>query len=231
MITLALTNYNRFELLLRSFSHFLGDPRVTEIVISDDKSDPMIYYKLKTYVENDSTRKIKLFKNEKNVGVYVNKKLSVARSTNEWVIIGDSDNIYYKDYLDKIFEQQWEPHTIFAPDFAKPNFSYQTFSDMTVNKGNVASLMDQPMFSTMLNTFNFFVNRKEYLKIWDPSIEPVTFDSLYFNYCWLKAGNNIKVVKGLQYDHTVHDGSHFQNNVHRSGNLMNEIEAKIKSLK
>jgi glycosyltransferase involved in cell wall biosynthesis len=229
MISLALTNYNRTDLLLRSFSACLDDPRVSEIVIVDDCSEEKVYRFLELY--SMTIPKIKLFRNEKNLGVYFNKKRSVELCTNDFVIVGDSDNFYDRSFVDKIYEYDWHEDAIFAPDFAKPHFSYQAFSGMTIDKTNVAKYMELPMFSTMLNTFNFFINRKSYLEVFDDSIEPVTFDSLYFNYCWLKHGKKFHVVKGLQYDHMVHEGSHFQNNVHLSGDLMQEIETKLKELR
>lgn len=238
MISLALTSYNRTDLLFRSFSACLDHPLITEIVIVDDCSTKANYNIVKEHCKH--IPKIKLFKNEINLGVYFNKKRSVELCTNDFIIVGDSDNLYDKKYLDTIFDQnkvpyypwnEWREDTILAPDFAKPHFSYQAFSGLTVDQHNVAQFINQPMFSTMLNTFNFFINRNEYLKVFDDSIEPVTFDSLYFNYCWLKAGNKIRVIKDFQYDHMVHEGSHFQNNIHLSGNLLSEIENKIKELR
>lgn len=237
MISLALTVYNRTELLFHSFSACLNDDRISEIVIVDDCSTKYHYNIIKEYCKDFS--KIKLFRNEINLGVYFNKKRSIELCTNAFVIVGDSDNFYGKDYIDKIFEKGtpiigstfWMPDAILAPDFAKPHFSYQAFSGLTIDKYNAGLLLNVPMFSTMLNTFNFFIHRESYLEVFDDSIEPVTFDSLYFNYCWLKAGKKIHVVKDLQYDHMVHEGSHFQNNVHLSGELLSQIENKIKEIR
>jgi hypothetical protein len=231
MISLALTSYNRTDLLFHSFSYALTDDRISEIVIVDDVSNRSIFYDhIKPYCKQFP--KIKLYKNEINLGVYFNKKRSVDLCSNEFVVVGDSDNFYDKEYFDKIFDNYhlWSDNTIFAPDFAKPHFSYQAFSGSVITKSNVRDYMNLPMFSTMLNTFNFFINRKYYLEVFDDSIEPVTYDSLYFNYCWLKAGKKIYILKDFQYDHMVHEGSHFQNNVHRSGTLMEDIENKIKEL-
>lgn len=228
MISLALTSYNRTDLLFRSFSACLHDDRISEIVIVDDQSNKDDYKKIKNYCTRFT--KIKLFQNEVNLGVYFNKKHSVELCSNDYVIVGDSDNYYDHNYLNKIFEQIWNKDTILAPDFAKPHFSYQAYSGLIIDKNNVKEYLSKPMFSTMLNTFNFFINREAYLEVFDDSIEPVTYDSIYFNYCWLKANKKIHIVRGLGYDHAVHKGSHYQNNVHRSGNLLEEIENKIKML-
>lgn len=229
MISLALTNFNRTTELYHATSNFLKDERISEIIISDDHSTFDCYSAIKEFYT--LYKKVRIYRNEINLGVYFNKKRSIELCSNPFVIVGDSDNFYPTDsYINKIFEQQWDKDTIFAPDFARPNFSYQAFADLLINKENVKAYLDKPMFSTMLNTFNFFINRNSYLDVFDDSIEPITFDSIYFNYCWLKANKKIKVVKGMQYDHLVHEGSHFSNNVHKSGNLLIEIENKIKEL-
>lgn len=77
---------------------------------------------------------------------------------------------------------------------------------------------------------NYFVHRDEYCRVWDGSIEPWTADTIFQNYNWLKAGNKIHVVKGMQYEHLVHPGSHYQNYVHNTGNLYKEIEQKMMRL-
>jgi hypothetical protein len=84
----------------------------------------------------------------------------------------------------------------------------------------------------MLNAMNYFVHRDEYLRVWDGSIDPVTSDSLFQNYNWLKAGNEISVLPELEYEHRVHSGSHYQNNVRRTPRGFHEsIIQKLKELR
>ena len=79
---------------------------------------------------------------------------------------------------------------------------------------------------------NYFVNRDEYLRVWDGSIDPVTSDSLYQNYNWLNGGNSIYVVPNLTYEHRVHSGSHYQNNVRRTPQGFHDsIIEKLKNMK
>jgi hypothetical protein len=69
------------------------------------------------------------------------------------------------------------------------------------------------------------------MKVWQPDIDPHTADSLLQNYNWFNAGNKMLVVPGLTYFHRVHDGSHYKQNVHKTGNLYEELIEKIKELK
>lgn len=84
----------------------------------------------------------------------------------------------------------------------------------------------------MINTMNYFVNRDEYLRVWDKDMkEPWTADSAYQNYRWLEAGNMIHVLAGLQYEHRVHDGSHYQEHNRKTGKLFDQVMDKMRALR
>jgi glycosyltransferase involved in cell wall biosynthesis len=230
MITLCLTNYNRTDLLFESFAQVIDDDRISEIVIVDDHSDMEVFNRVFEYTR--TIPKVKLYRNEKNLDCYRNKREAVSKSSNEWVIIFDSDNIMTKAYVDAIHKQEWWEDEILQPSAARPHFVFTSYSGLDVDKHNVSIHMDESPFSTMLNAMNYFVNRDEFLRVWDGSIDPVTSDSLYQNYNWLKAGNSIYVVPGLEYEHRVHNGSHYQNNVRRTPQGFHEsIIQKFKELK
>lgn len=233
MISLCITTYNRIELLYESFAQVLNDPRVSEIVIVDDASDKIITRgSITEFTQKHG--KIKAFFNKKNLDCYRNKREAISKATNEWVIIFDSDNIITTSYIDRIeslFTAGLNPKTIYQPSFAKPHFNFTKYESFLIDKSNVGKYMVDPMFGTMLNAMNYFVNRDEYLKVWDGSVDPVTSDSIYQNYNWLKAGNSIYVVPGLEYEHRVHNGSHYQNNVRRTPQgFHDKIVNKLKAL-
>lgn len=229
-ISIAIPTFERVDWTLRAFEQILYDDRVGEVILSDDFSDIDHYARLMDCVEG--VDKVKLFRNERNVDCYINKKIAIELSCNPWCILADSDNVFGVDYLDRIYEiQQWELDTIYAPVFAAPNFDYREFSGVTVTKENVTSFMDRPIFQTALNTCNFFVNRNEYLRVWKGDIDPITADSIYFVYCWLESGRKIFFVPNLAYDHTVHPLSHYKQNAHRSGHLHMQIEQQLRNLK
>ena len=230
MITLAITSWNRDSLTFDAFRHVLNDPRITEIVISDDSSDVRIYQNL-VFMCN-GIDKVKIYRNETNKGCYHNKRIAVELATNEWVILFDSDNILKPDYIDSIyFPKDWMPNMLYQPEWARPHFDFRKFSGSVISSFNVKGYLPQKHFTTMLNAMNFFVNRNEYLRVFDTKKEePWTADSIYFNYLWLKAGNKIYVTPGMQYDHLVHDGSHYKANVHKTGNFYQEVERMLKEL-
>lgn len=235
MISLCVTTYNRNDLLFDSFRQILNDDRVREIIILDDHSDDDIYSQLQNTVKSDFTMwKVMLFRNHKNLDCYRNKREAISRASNEWVIILDSDNIITKDYIDRIenlYVAGLNPETVYQPSFAKPHFNFTSHEGLLIDRHNVAKYMNDPTFGTMLNAMNYFVNRDEYLRVWDGSVDPVTSDSIFQNYNWFKAGNNMYVVPGLEYEHRVHNGSHYQNNVRRTPKgFHQDIENKLKAM-
>jgi glycosyltransferase involved in cell wall biosynthesis len=228
-ISLCITTFQRYEYLIDSFHQVLDDDRVSEIILVDDCSDLDIFLKVKDFC--DQYPKIKLYRNATNQDCYQNKMIAVSYSSNPWLVLFDSDNVIDKKYLDKIFEiDPWEENTIYQPDFAYPMFSFKDYSGDTITKQNVSGYMSRLMFSTSMNANNNFVNRDEYLKVWDGSRNPNTADSIYFNYCWLNAGNKIKFVDGLEYFHRVHSSSHYKLNNYKTGNFYREVEDKLKQL-
>lgn len=228
MISLCLTTWNRDSMTFDAFRQVLNDERISEVVIVDDHSDERIYNNL-VFMCN-GLDKVKIFRNAQNKGCYWNKHTAVELATNEWVILFDSDNVLNTKYLDAI-PGTLSQRTIYQPEFARPHFDFTKYAGHYFDRTIAKNYTPQETFTTMLNAMNFFVNREEFLRVFDTNkSEPWTADSIYFNYLWLKAGNSIYVTPGMQYDHLVHNGSHYKNNVHKTGNFFNEVKQMIKDL-
>lgn len=234
-ISLCLTNFNRYELLINSFIDLVDDDRVSEVVISDDHSDPAIYKLVEDRVKE--WPKVKLFRNAVNLDCYRNKREAVSKATNEWVILADSDNVFTKEFVNVLYSHEWPKKEILQPCFARPHFNFSKYEIHGIFSKNVAQYMNDPTFQTMLNACNYFVNRDEYLKVWDGSVNPVTSDSIFMAYNWLKAGNSIYVVPGLEYEHRVdnhgkEERSHYAKNVRSTPRGFHEdIINKLKAMR
>ena len=232
MVSFCVTTWMRFEMVIECFSQILDDDRISEVIISDDASTDGSYEKLCDYFRHEP--KVKIYQNSINLDCFLNKRRAIELATNDFIIIADSDNIFSTDYLDRIFDYSWSEDVIFQPSFAMPNFDFQQYQGLIITKNNVAEYIDKPMFETMLNAFNFFVNKNSFLETWDKMeiLEPMTSDSLWFNYNWLKDGKSIFVVPDLFYYHRVHEGSHYQNNISKTPiGFHQSVLQKIKELK
>jgi len=234
-ISLCITTYNRNAYLFKSFEQVINDERISEIVIVDDCSDLDIYKAIEERCKY--MPKVKLFRNQKNLSVYDNKREAIRYAENEYCIIFDSDNVISPAYIDKLYSIEWKPNTILAPDFAQPVFDYRHFAGITFNKINIARYAFKAQFDCFMNTMNYFVNRANYLAIWQPKKDIKGADSIYMNYLWLMAGNEILCVKGLHYFHRVHDydrnehGSNFNKHAKESTPVCKQIERQISQMR
>lgn len=206
-ISICVTTYNRYIETISSFMQVYED--VDEIIISDDASTDDSFEKLTEYAK--TRPKIKLFRNETNLGCYKNKKKAMELATGDWCILLDSDNIIDDIFISTLLRlPNWEDEIAYAPSFARPVFDFRAYEGEIINKTNIRHFIDLPMISTMFNAMNFFINKRKYLEVFDDSIEPVTSDSEYFALCWLKANYSYCVVPGLEYEHRIWDSSHFK---------------------
>lgn len=228
-ISLCITNWNRYELLLKSFEKVLFDDRVGEIVITDDCSDFCIYTKIVEYAK--LYPKIKVFRNEKRLGVHGNKHQSVLKATLNWCIVFDSDNEISKEYIDKLYECQWREIRILAPDYAEPHFDYRMFAGIVFQRKNIRQYIGKRRFDALLNTMNYFVNRQHYLEVWQDKKDIIGADSIFFNYLWINSNREIQVVPKLRYSHLVHEYSYYQSVARKSVPLAKHYEQLLKRIR
>lgn len=203
----------------------MTDSLVDDIVITHDCSDDYVRI-LDTFTD----KKIRIYKNINNWHILHNKRNSIYHAKNDWVICIDSDNSIGHDYTETLRKEKKTFNTIYAPEFARPKFDYRCYSGMILKKSTIAEFDKHTIFQCFLNTFNYCLNRKEYLKVYQYTTRCNSADSIYFNYIWLKVGNNIKVVEGLQYNHRVHQNSTFLKEYEKSLNMANIYMNKIKAL-
>lgn len=202
--SLCLTTYNRTDLLYLSYSKIIDDKRIEEVIIIDDSSTDEVWEQLQ---KNCVHEKIILRRNEENLGMLRNKREAIEFSLSEWCILFDSDNVLDSSYLDALEGCLFMDTTIFCPSFARPKFDFRQFSDTIIDSSNIKETMANPQGRVLMNCCNYVVHRDKFLEAWRPNDEIKGTDTLWMNYNWLKSGGEFFVVKGMEYDHLVHDGS------------------------
>lgn len=226
-LTLAITVYNRYEMLLESFAGVIDDHRIDEILIMDDHSEDKYWNKIKELPKFNP--KIKVVRQQENRGMSENKQTAIQVSKSQWVIIGDSDNIFNKDYVDAIPEVKNET-TIFCPSFAKPHFDYRGYENKFIDLVFFKKHINEPAFNCFMNTCNYVVNKEQYLKVWYKNDTVKQADTTWFNYLWLKARNGFFICPGMHYQHRVHAGSGFLENAAYNMAKAQEIKKLIMAL-
>jgi glycosyltransferase involved in cell wall biosynthesis len=224
-LTLAITHYNRYDLVQESFSKLLGHSWVEEILILDDTSTDGSYEKL--YIKYAYHKKVKLIRQAQNRGMQRNKFDAVAHANTDWVILLDSDNIIDSDYIDALEKvgnsflgvdgliswgqkvRMLDDRTIYCPVFAKPQFDFRKYSGQTFDISNAPKAIKEDAFNMAMNCCNYVVNRNNYTAAFKENKDHVGSDTIWFNYNWLRYGGKFHFVPGMEYDHRVHPGSGF----------------------
>ena len=93
MITVAIPYYNNEKYLEKVLELLLSSDFVSEIIIHLDFSDHQI---------ESNAPKIKVYRNDVNLGAFKNKYLAFSKSTNEWVYLLDSDKYFFDNSLDLV---------------------------------------------------------------------------------------------------------------------------------
>lgn len=205
-LSLCITTYNRFGCTIKSFAKVIDDERIDEVIIVDDASTDNSYESLCLFFKNEP--KVKLYRNEVNLGMSRNKAKAIELATNEWCILFDSDNVLDKTYLDALpddFDKY--DNTIYMPESALPNFDFKRFSGYVFTRHNVREYMHRQGWDVLFNTCNYVVNRAQYLSVYQYNKDMRGTDTLWFNYLWMAANNWLSVVPGMCYNHVVHSGS------------------------
>ena len=231
-------------MVLEVFEKVYDHPLIDEIVIVDDASDEYKYNELIRglsnilvpvhYNDEDGyyeLGKFKLFRNNKNLGMSLNKREAISKANNEWCILFDSDNILYPEYLDAFSNLGYTPlpNVIYCPEKAEPDYDFKRFS--SVDRNNAKFFLGDMQFRVMLNCCNYIVNRDEYLNVYKYDEAIKESDTIHFNTLWLEAGNFLYVVPNMKYFHRRHEGSGWLQGDHEYNlKKASELQEKIKNL-
>jgi len=223
-ISVAITHYNNSDFLYDSISDIMNDYRVSEIVICDDKSKPEELSKLEELLYELNCPKIKLYKNEVNLGCYHNKLYSLTKCSNDWAILLDSDNIIMKAYIDILYNiNNWSSDTIYHPSWAKsfpgtpPSIylDFRSYSGQYITPQVYINNFHDSRFQCIINNCNYFLPVHEFNKCmeqvqlkYDRHVI-ASVDSAVLFTDWLINNNKVYMVPELQYGHRLHPNSNF----------------------
>jgi glycosyltransferase involved in cell wall biosynthesis len=213
-ISVALTAYHRSTLALEAVRSVAADPRIAEIVVSDDASEPSEYRRLHEIL-TELSPKVRVHRNDRNRGPLWNKHRAVSLCTREFAILFDSDNVLDIPYLDCLFRAApWRRDCFYCPEYARPRFDLRCFGGVTfdlalVRRGMLQAPGDHTL-DLLLNEGNHLVPVREYCEAIGPFRDlPVhAADAFAASYLWMRRGGRLHVLRGLAYDHRIHDGSY-----------------------
>ena len=222
-ITLAIPFYNTSQYFKEAVNYALHNDFVKEIVVNDDCSSEEEWQKLNQIVDTLNTNKIKLFRNEINLGGFRNKYTAVKNSTCEWVYLLDSDNHPAETTLEIIQSiENPDPDICYIPQrlllYKDDGYRNEVFYNFKYEKIGIDEAQDALLkrtkwFDWFLNTGNFVFNREKYLEKlqsgFDDKDEPVYACSIAFSYHWMSKGGYYKATPDMEYYHRLRNDSYW----------------------
>jgi glycosyltransferase involved in cell wall biosynthesis len=207
---------------------------IDEIIICDENGNDFYKINEKYYDLIDNGIKLKVYKNYRNLGVFLNKLKVCKMANNDYIALIDSDNRVDEDYFKKVKEyiekNNLPDNVVLSPCFGRPHdgMDYRRYNGKIMNKTNIKEFVVEPkgpeavwdiplMWNissiSLLNMGNFVISKNvfENFHVPDKEILPkiAGCDVIYFLSLLFERKNSFEfhVVEGLEYDHSVHEGS------------------------
>lgn len=218
-------------MVIDSFRQVYDHPAVDEVLIVDDCSSVLNYFSLCDARHEIACSKVRVTTNHSNLGMSRNKAEAIKLSSNDWVLILDSDNALYPSSIDAICKlTNLRTDTIYCPAFAEPEFDYRRLQGKSWDAKGVASEIKSRDMSVLLNTCNYLVHRDTYLETYEYNPDVKESDTIWFNYLWLRRGGLLHVVPDWHYYHRIHEGSGWKQNASENMRMAEKIKGEIVQL-
>ena len=219
-LSLCIPTMNRWEFLQINLPKYLQNPYISEIVISDENGADAA--QIRAHFNNP---KIRVSVNNTRLGPFLNKRKVVSMASNKFVCLMDSDNFaplsYFKAWEAWLKGQDPCENTIYSPCRTIPQanhegFDYRHIGGVHITNANYKYYWKNILRTTILyNTGNYIVSKKMFMTTkTDPELKHLESerspDVMFQNYFMWKNNNMIMVVvPGMEYDHIVHQGSYY----------------------
>lgn len=224
-ITIAIPFYNPSQYFEEAVHYVLDNDFVKEIVVNDDCSTDDEWEKINEIVSTLNTNKIKLFRNEVNLGGFRNKYSAVQNSTCDWIYLLDSDNHPTENTLSVIESiEDMQDYICYCPEKlllhnAEDGYTNEAIYQFKYDTVGIEEAKDgiikrTKWFDWFLNTGNYVFNKQTYLEFVKEPFEDTTTELLHadvlaFSYFWLGSGGEFKVVPEFHYHHRLRSASYW----------------------
>jgi len=203
---------------------------------------------------SEQAKKIKILRNEKNLGGFANKYKAVKSAKNNWVYLLDSDNFLVECSIPSLYSlEKWDPNNCYCPSViimerknqgwrAWDDWNHRKFGYDPIDLKQIKNLfkLDRELHNKngcglgtngFLNTGNFFVNKEKYVEYLknpiESNIEPYAADVIAFSYYWLTSGGKFQILPSLYYYHRLRGDSFWQRTGMQAGAAANKYEEMI----
>jgi hypothetical protein len=221
---------DRFKWTLQTISNLHNQKDVCEIVICCEPGSKENTRQINRLI---NYKKCRFIINETRLYAFHNKIKAVKNCKEDWVMLLDSDNVFGQAYMTAIknIEETLNKDVIYCPEHGIPSLSYSDFIGMDINIGKANSMFGMNSFDMLINTGNYFFNRKRFIDALEQEekkeFEYRTMDAAWINALCLKSGMIMRIVPGMNYYHNVHRESTYLINRKRGIDESDYIKSKM----
>lgn len=215
--SVAIPHYNRGASIARPLRNLLNHPAVQEVIIVDDGSQEEQWRLARQEVEKiPHNGKIRMHRRDKNLGALRTKLECVERSSTPWVLVLDSDNTVFQNYLNALASLEAPRNdTIYCASWAFPFFPFHELGAEAITFEKAGELSRSGLLKRVyiINDGNYLVPRDEYVRNVSEIADARNHaaDVMLVNYRWLSAGNRIQILPSTSYFHRVEESSFWEN--------------------
>jgi glycosyltransferase involved in cell wall biosynthesis len=237
--TVAIPTMRRWSSFLsKSIPQYLEYDLVSHVVVCDETGEDADALQQSPYGNHP---KLKVYKNSKRLGAYLNKRQCIEKASTDWVAVLDSDNIFSEDFFEKAYaalqNESFHPKLVLASAdnvrlFVKTGKEEKRtahFSGLRITRANWNTVLQMQDWNFLLNDGNYIVHKSQL-----SSLNPkYTLQQVYASDAILAAkqfvqnGCTYYLVPGLWYIHTVHDDSEWLKTDRESTFVLNTTDWRI----
>ena len=233
--SVGIPHFNRGAQIFRPLFNLLCHPAVEEIIIVDDGSEPSEFSALeRTVAEVDTGGRVTIHRRDQNLGALRTKLECVERASCEWVLILDSDNTAFINYLNALARLgSPDANAFYCAGWAFPHFPFHPLHGMRLDFQKAWELTASGDLRRyyIINDGNYLVHRESYIRSVKAlgTIASDVADVMVVNYNWLSQGGYLQILPGTFYFHRV-DASIFwcrteEESLHRVSEIFARFEA------
>ena len=233
--SVGIPHYNRGATICRPLFNLLSHPAVTEVVIVDDGSSPAEFESLsKSVKEMDSRGRVKIHRRERNLGALRTKLECAEMASSDWVLILDSDNTAFANYLNALARLgSPDENAFYCAGWAFPHFPFHPLHGMRLDFQKACELTASGDLRRyyIINDGNYLVHRDSYIRSAKAlrEIASDVADVMVVNYHWLSRGGYLQILPGTSYFHRVDASSFWCRTEEESRRRVEEIFSRFEA--
>ncbi|MDH4945500.1 glycosyltransferase family 2 protein [Sulfurimonas sp. C5] len=236
LISIAMCTYNGEKYLQEQLDSILDQTyKNLEIIISDDCSTDSTVQIIENYQNIDP--RIKLYKNEKNLGFLKNFEKTIALCSGDFIALADQDDIWKQNKLEKFYNELDDNVLIYSDALIMDKDSKETGTQLVRPKSNLCKGRCNKAF--FLNNFvsgNTMMFKQELVKYILPIPEQMSYHDIWIGYVASTYGHITYTEEPMTYyrkyeGQVTHQGDIIPTNIFQRLRYKKNLRMKVANIR